>query len=160
LLQDNQRYLFCVTATSQTIFLAYDTQTKYDQIELIQKQPIGPIKNADAWSLGFEGNPVPAIGVKTFAAAEAGILETNSVEANVYPNPAKDQVIVSIKGYTGDAAMTVTDLAGKTVMNTTVTTDANGKVKVNTAELNNGMYIINLQMTDGTVSKVNVVINK
>jgi hypothetical protein len=160
LLQDNQRYLFCVTATSQTIFLAYDTQTKYDQIELIQKQPIGPIKNADAWSLGFEGNPVPAIGVKTFAAAEAGILETNTVEANVYPNPAKDQVIVSIKGYTGDAAMTVTDLAGKTVMNTTVTTDANGKVKVNTAELNNGMYIINLQMTDGTVSKVNVVINK
>ena len=90
----------------------------------------------------------------------SGILETNTVEANVYPNPAKDQVIVSIKGYTGDATMTVTDLAGKTVMNTTVTTDVNGKVKVNTAELNNGMYIINLQMTDGTVSKVNVVINK
>jgi hypothetical protein len=56
--------------------------------------------------------------------------------------------------------MTVTDLAGKTVMNTTVSTDANGKVKVNTAELNNGMYMINLQMADGTVSKVNVVINK
>ncbi len=160
LLQDDQRYLFCVTANSQTIFLAYDTKTKYDQLELIQKQPIGPIKNADTWSLGFEGNPVPAVGVKTFPAAEAGILETNTVEANVYPNPAKDQVIVSIKGYTGDATMTVTDLAGKTVMNTTVTTDANGKVKVNTAELNNGMYIINLQMTDGTVSKVNVVINK
>lgn len=160
LLQDNQRYLFCVTATSQTIFLAYDTQTKYDQIELIQKQPIGPIKNDVTWSLGFEGNPVPAVGVKTFPAAEAGILETNIIEANVYPNPAKDQVIVSIKGYSGEAVMTVTDLAGKMVMNTTVSTDANGKVKVNTAELNNGMYIINLQMADGTVSKVNVVINK
>jgi hypothetical protein len=160
LLEDNARYLFCATTSSTTIFMAYDTQTKYTQNTVLNAQPVGPIADAGAFNIGFEGDPVPAIGVKSYLAAEAGILETNTVEANVYPNPAKDQVIVSIKGYTGDAVMTVTDLAGKTVMNTTVSTDANGKVKVNTAELNNGMYIINLQMADGTVSKVNVVINK
>ncbi len=160
MLEDGARYLFCATTSSTTIFMAYDTQTKYAQNSALDAQPVGPIADAGTFSIGFSGDPVPAIGVKTYLAAEAGILETNTVEANVYPNPAKDQVIVAIKGYTGDATMTVTDLAGKTVMNTTVTTDANGKVKVNTAELNNGMYIINLQMTDGTVSKVNVVINK
>ncbi len=160
LLEDNARYLFCATTSATTIFMAYDTQTKYEQNQVLSLQPVGPIADAGTFSIGFTGDPVPAIGVKTFPAAEAGILETNTVEASVYPNPAKDQVIVSIKGYTGDAVMTVTDLAGKTVMNTTVSTDANGKVKVNTAELNNGMYMINLQMADGTVSKVNVVINK
>jgi hypothetical protein len=160
LLEDDARYLFCATTSSLTIFMAYDTQTKYEQNQVLSLQPVGPIADAGTFNIGFEGDPVPSIGVKTFPAAEAGILETNTVEANVYPNPAKDQVIVSIKGYTGNAVMNVTDLAGKTVMNTTVSTDANGKVKVNTAELNNGMYIINLQMADGTVSKVNVVINK
>ena len=160
LLEDNARYLFCATTSATTIFMAYDTQTKYEQNQVLSLQPVGPIADAGTFSIGFTGDPVPAIGVKTFPAAEAGILETNTVEASVYPNPAKDQVIVSIKGYTGDAVMTVTDLAGKTVMNSTVSTDANGKVKVNTAELNNGMYMINLQMADGTVSKVNVVINK
>lgn len=160
LLEDNARYLFCATTSSLTIFMSYDTQTKYEQNQTFDPQPVGPIADAGTFSIGFTGDPVPAIGVKSYLAAEAGILETNTVEASVYPNPAKDQVIVSIKGYTGDAVMTVTDLAGKTVMNTTVSTDANGKVKVNTAELNSGMYIINLQMTDGTVSKVNVVINK
>lgn len=160
LLEDNARYLFCATTSSTTIFMAYDTQTKYAQNTVLNDQPVGPIADAGTFSVGFTGDPVPAIGVKSYLAAEAGILETNTVEANVYPNPAKDQVIVSIKGYSGDAVMTVTDLAGKTVMNIAVSTDANGKVKVNTAELNNGMYIINLQMADGTVSKVNVVINK
>jgi hypothetical protein len=160
LLEDNARYLFCATTSATTIFMAYDTQTKYEQNQVLSLQPVGPIADAGTFSIGFIGDPVPAIGVKSYLAAEAGILETNTIEANVYPNPAKDQVIVSIKGYTGDAVMTVTDLAGKTVMNTTVSTDANGKVKVNTAELNNGMYMINLQMADGTVSKVNVVINK
>lgn len=160
LLEDNARYLFCATTSATTIFMAYDTQTKYEQNQVLSLQPVGPIADAGTFSIGFTGDPVPAIGVKSYLAAEAGILETNTIEANVYPNPAKDQVIVSIKGYTGDAVMTVTDLAGKTVMNTTVSTDANGKVKVNTAELNNGMYMINLQMADGTVSKVNVVINK
>lgn len=160
LLEDNTRYLFCATTSSTTIFMSYDTQTKYTQNTVLNEQPVGPFADAGTFSLGFIGDPVPAIGVKSYLAAEAGILETNTVEANVYPNPAKDQVIVSIKGYTGDAVMTITDLAGKIVTNTTVSTDANGKVKVNTTDLNNGMYIINLQMADGSISKVSVVINK
>ncbi|TXI87269.1 MAG: T9SS type A sorting domain-containing protein [Crocinitomicaceae bacterium] len=160
MMEDDQRYLFCVTTTSTTVFLAYDTETKYDQLDLLNPQPIGPIKNGDTWSIGFEGNPVPAMGVKTFLAAEAGIMETNTVQASVFPNPAKDQVNVVINGFNGDAVMTVTDLAGKTVMNQTITINENGQAKVNTASLTNGMYLFNLEMANGTVSKFNVVVNK
>lgn len=160
LLEDNQRYLFCVTTTSTTVFLAYDNETKYDQLDLLNPQPIGPIKNGDTWSIGFEGNPVPAMAVKTFLAAEAGIMETNTVQASVFPNPAKDQVNVVINGFNGDAVMTVTDVAGKTVMNQTITINENGQAKVNTASLTNGMYLFNLEMANGTVSKFNVVVNK
>ena len=160
LLEDNARYLFCATTSSTTIFMAYDTQTKYAQNLVLDAQPVGPIADAGTWSVGFTGDPVPAVGVKTYLAAEAGILETNTVDATVYPNPAKDQVMVAINGFSGDASMTVTDLAGKVVMVKSVTTDLNGKVKVNTSELNNGMYIFNIQMANGNVSKVNVVINK
>lgn len=163
LMEDNQRYLFCMTTFSADfkVFHAYDTQVKYDQIEITQNQPLAPINNGgETWGLGFAGRPIPSIGVKTFEAAEAGIAENKIVEASVYPNPAKENVTISVKGFKGDAQMTVTDVAGKVVINKAVSTDDAGKIKVNMNELNNGIYVFNLQLADGTVSKFNVVINK
>ncbi len=165
MMEDDQRYLFCMTTFSATfkVFHAYNSSIKYDQIELAENQPLSPINNggeATQWGIGFASRPIPAIGVKTYEAAEAGIFETNTVEASVYPNPAKETVTISIKGFKGDAKMTVTDVAGRIVINKTVTTDEAGKVKVNMNELNNGIYVFNLQMADGTVSNFNVVISK
>lgn len=164
-MEDDQRYLFCLTTFSSDfkVFHAYNTQIKYDQVELIENQPLAPINNGgapDQWGLGFASRPIPAIGVKTFPAAELGLVEDKLVEASVYPNPAKETVTISIKGFKGDAQMTVTDVAGKVVIKRDVTTDEAGKVKVNMNDLNNGMYIFNLKLADGTVSKFNVVINK
>lgn len=157
--EDDQRYLFCVKTFTEEVFLAYDTQTKYAQLDVIDPQPRGPIQIGTDWGIGFTGSPVPAIGVKTFVNTSS-IAENKLADATVFPNPAKENVTVSIKGFTGDAYMTVTDVAGKTVINRTITTDANGNVKVNTSELNNGMYIFNLELKDGTAAKFNVVINK
>lgn len=160
MMEDDQRYMFCMKTNTAAVFFSYDTETGYDQQERINRQPLTPLNNATSWSPGFVGRPIPSIGVKTFKAAEAGILETNLVEAKVFPNPAKNNVSVVVSGFTGDAKVTATDLAGKAVMNLTVTTDANGKAELNTSELNNGMYIFSMEMSNGTVSKFNVVINK
>lgn len=165
MMQDNQRYLFCMTTFSADykVFHAYNTQIKYDQIELTQNQPLSPINNggeANGWGIGFASRPIPAIGVRTFKASELGIADNKMVETSVYPNPAKETVFISVKGFTGDAQMTVTDVAGKVVINQKVSTDDAGKIKVNMNQLTNGMYVFNLQLADGTVSKFNVVINK
>lgn len=159
--QDNQRYLVCVRSTNQDLYLGYDSQTKYDQITELYLQPLYPIQDGSQWYLsGFTGGVVPTIGIKTVPVASLGIAENTLVETTVYPNPAKDAVNINIKGYAGDAVVTVTDIAGKIVMNSTITVDAVGSFKVNTAELTNGMYIFNLTLNNGSASKVNVVINK
>jgi hypothetical protein len=158
-LLDNQRYLFCSTTTNTTVFLSYDTQTKYEELEAIDAQPTQAIESDGAWSLGFVGGDVPSIGVDLMPAAELGIFENNAVEANSFPNPAVDKITVQVAGFAGDAAVTVTDLSGKVVMTKDVTV-VNGQFNLNVTGLNSGMYVFNMTMADGKSSKFNVVINK
>ena len=163
-LENNQRYLFCTQTSDPLVYFGFDNVIDYSYVSDTERQPLHPLHGpntagTNAWfSLGF--GRTPAIGLKTFPAAELGILETNTVAASVYPNPAKDVVTIAFNGFNGDAQLTVTDLAGKTVINKNVTVTADGQLKVNVPELNNGMYIFNMQLGDGTVSKFNVVINK
>ncbi len=156
---DNQKYLFCITTSNTEVFLGYDSDTKYTMNEEEYKQPYSPMKIGSSWSLGFVGLPIASIGIKTIPVAELGVLETNTVQASVYPNPANDIVNIAIAGFVGDASLTVTDITGKIVMKDTISTNASGKATVNTSELTKGLYIFNLQMTDGTVSNINVAIN-
>ncbi len=158
-MQDNQKYLFCITTANEEVFLGYDNNTKYTLNDFHFRQPLSPMKIGADWSLGFAGLPIASIGVKTFPIAELGVLETNTVQASVYPNPANDVVNIAIAGFVGDANLTVTDVTGKIVMTESISTNAVGKASVNTSELKSGLYIFNLQMTDGTVSNINVAIN-
>ena len=158
-LVDNQKYLFCMTTTNEDVFLGYDSDIKYALNEFTFRQPLSPMQIGANWSLGFVGNPIASIGVKTFPIAELGVLETTTVKASVYPNPANDVVNIAIAGFVGDANLTVTDVTGKIVMTETISTTASGKATVNTSALKSGLYIFNLQMTDGTVSNINVAIN-
>ncbi|MDD2982197.1 MAG: T9SS type A sorting domain-containing protein [Crocinitomicaceae bacterium] len=158
-LVDDQKYLFCITTSNQDVFLGYDSNTKYQMNEDEYKSPYSPMKIGAAWSLGFVGLPIAAIGIKTFPIAELGVLETTTVQASVYPNPANDIVNIVVAGFVGNANLTVTDITGKIVMTEAISTNAAGKASVNTSELTPGLYIFKLQMNDGTVSNINVAIN-
>lgn len=156
---DNQKYLFCITTTNADIFLGYDSGINYELNQNELKDIHSPIKNGADWRIGFVGNPVSSIALKTFPIAELGVLETTTVQASVYPNPANDVVNIAIAGFVGDANLTVTDITGKIVMTEVISTNAAGKASVNTSSLKTGLYIFNLQMADGTVSNINVAIN-
>ena len=158
-LVDNQRYLFCITTTNPDVFLGYDNNTKYALNEREFRDIYSPMKIGATWGLGFAGLPIASIGIKTFPIAELGVLETTTVQASVYPNPANDVVNIAIAGFVGDANLTVTDITGKIVMTEAISTNAAGKASVNTSSLKTGLYIFNLQMADGTVSNINVAIN-
>jgi hypothetical protein len=158
-LENNQRYLFCATTTNTTVFLGYDTRTKYELLEGIDLQPTMAIESDGSWFLGFNGGDVPAIAADLMPAAEVSTFETSMVEANSFPNPAKDKITIQVAGFNGDANVTVSDLAGKVVMTESVNV-INGQFNLNVNGLNSGMYIFNMSMNDGKSSKFNVVVNK
>jgi hypothetical protein len=163
-MENNQRYLFCVQTTVPHIYFGYDDDIQYefmtDSLGQIYHPVFGPnTANGFSW-FGKGINRAPALGLKVFPATELGLNEVTEANASVYPNPAKDIVTVLVKGFQGESKLVVTDIAGKIVFNNNVNIDAAGKTSVNLAGLNNGMYIFNLQMQDGTNSTFNVVIQK
>lgn len=159
-LEDNQRYLFCVTSSTELVFLGYERTTKYEAVEAEDDQPTQTIVASGANSFGFQGGDVPTIGVRTFPIAELGVADIKQIEAAAFPNPANSDITVRVKGYKGAASLTVTDVAGKVVVANDVTIAADGSFNMNVSELNNGMYIFNLIYADGNNSKFNVVVSK
>lgn len=160
MMEDNQRYLFCVTSYTETIFLGYDRETKFETVEANDDQPTQVVISNGSYNFGFQGGDVPTIGVKTYPASEAGIKEVKEVESAAFPNPAQKEVTVKVQGFNGDAELTIVDLSGKVISTKSVKIGNNNEFKVAVNELNNGMYIFNLKMNDGTSSKFNVLISK
>lgn len=160
ILEDNQRYLFCITTFGSDFFIGYDTDTKYDWTlnAATSPQPFTLINVAQTdWFTGFTSGVVPSIGVNMFPAEELTINE-NVVEANAYPNPSKDVITVKVNA-SGDATLKVTDLAGRTVSNGTVKIN-NGQFTTNVSGMNTGTYVFSLEFANGTSSRFNVVVTK
>jgi hypothetical protein len=157
-MEDGQRYLFCVQTFNTGVFFGYDEQSRYVLNMDQYLQPIYPIEN-DAQFLagGFVSNAVPALAVKMFDASDAAVNE-NVIETSSYPNPAKDIVTVKVN-VSGKADLTITDLAGRTVSTGEVTI-ANGQFTANVAGFNAGTYVFSLNYADGTSSQFKVVVTK
>jgi hypothetical protein len=78
----------------------------------------------------------------------------------VSPNPAAEQVTITLKENSGDATVSVLDLTGKEVFQSPVNS-ANGSqnITVNTSTFANGMYIVNVSTNGITSSKKFIVRN-
>lgn len=159
LLEKDASYLVCLTAYDENIFIGYDNETKYDFYNSIAQRYISPIADGATWyAAGFNGGPVPSLTLRLFTPSEVGLATQDKlVEATVYPNPAKDFLNVSVSNYNGNADLTITDIAGKTVLSQAMSL-VNGNAVVNTANLTSGMYIVKMQLADGSQVKKNVVI--
>lgn len=59
------------------------------------------------------------ISFRTATNGISGIKHTTS-DINIYPNPAKDQATVSIIGINGEVALTIVDMSGRIVKESTV----------------------------------------
>jgi hypothetical protein len=157
-MEDDQRYLFCAQTFNVTVFLGYDTESKYTQNENEDLQPLYPVESDGTYSAGgFTGGDVPALAVRVFDAADLTINE-NVLEASSFPNPAKDVVTVKVST-SGTAVLTITDLAGRTVATQDVTI-ANGQFAANVAGFNAGTYVFSLAYANGANSQFKVVVTK
>ncbi len=84
----------------------------------------------------------------TYVCPAAGIGEVTSVALALYPNPASD--ILTIETETIGAAITITDLTGRTVMTATAT---DGKTTLNISHLSAGSYIVRVGDRVGKIIK-------
>ncbi len=88
----------------------------------------------------------------------AGLIETNQIGLNIYPNPSSDIVNVSFEGKGSNYEIAVTDLAGRTVHNQIID-NAEGlqNIIISVKDLRAGNYIVTLK-TESLVSTQKLII--
>lgn len=157
LMVDNQRYLFCLqTFETATISFGYDNTINYDGNEGIYRQPVAPVHVDGQWySGGWSGASAPALSLKTFDPAEVGITDADILVGGAFPNPTTDAVTITVNA-AGAATLNVTDISGKIVMNSLVDLGT-GSTKVNTSQLEAGVYVFTVIMENGKTAQFNLV---
>jgi hypothetical protein len=156
-LENNQKYLVCVTAYQPLLYLAYSTRDVYDQNVEADGETRFPAFRDDASinaGAGFDIAPSIAVRVNT----ELSTNETSAIDASAYPNPAKDVITVKVNA-SGNAALKVTDMAGRQVLSETVVIEG-GKFTAHIADMKAGSYIFSLSFENGTTSQFKVVVSK
>jgi hypothetical protein len=97
ILQDNKRYLTCITTVNPNIYLGCDVNTNYVWNESYYLQPMFPISNDGTFfAAGFGADIVPAIAIKIMNSNEVGTEELTSEKIEIYPNPTFDEL--NVKG--------------------------------------------------------------
>ena len=155
-LEDNQRYLACVQTVNTNVYFGHDN-TNYTWNTDYYLQPSCPIENDGAYfALGF-GSDIPnALGIKVTEAV-ASTDELDNLKVLAYPNPAMNSVTISLKA-SGKIALTVTDISGKIVLNSTELL-LNEKAEIDISTLESGVYLLKIITNDGQTSQINVVKN-
>lgn len=153
ILQDNQKYLFCLQ-TYNTEFYYGAEKVDFNANVAIYDLPVSPINIDGTWYSG-QGWSNAAIAIGAKIASNVGLEEFISVQGSAYPNPANDNVTVSVSAK-GNANLTITDISGRTTYNGALDLTT-GKANVDMSNLETGMYIFNVTFENGQKSQFNVV---
>lgn len=161
LLEDNQKYLVCIVNRAEPIRFGYDNAVDFNgtiQHYGMLTNPLyaSPNSNPSPWfGGGFGPDLTPAFALHAVDVATASVGSLLSLEGKAYPNPSSDEVrmIISLDG---KAVVSVTDLAGRTVSTHDVTFMSN-QASISIADLQTGMYVINVAYENGSKSTFNVV---
>lgn len=81
-----------------------------------------------------------------FAGLSVNNLISSKLELSVYPNPATENIFVSLNSNVKLAQVTISNLAGKTLINTEITADN----KLDVSSLPMGMYLLTIATSNGS----------
>jgi hypothetical protein len=155
-LTDNDRYLACVQTVNTNVYFGHDN-TNYTWNTDYYLQPICPNENDGTYYTNGFGLDIPnALGIKVMEPVTSANELTN-VKILAYPNPAINSITISLKA-TGEIALTVTDISGKIVLNSTELL-LNEKAEIVISTLESGLYLLKIRTNDGQTSQINVVKN-
>jgi hypothetical protein len=154
-LEDNQRYLACVQTVNLNLYMGHENGTNLTWNEAYYLQPMAPNESDGTWYAAGFGSDLPSSLAIAVGDNDVNVAELNTVDGKAFPNPANDVVTVAIEGE-GTAQLTVTDVAGKVAMATTLNLAA-GQDNVNINALQSGLYIFNVTLENGKTAQFNVV---
>ena len=150
---DDQRYLTCLTTFNPNLSFGYDNSLNYDANYSIYLQPVSPLQIDGTWYSGWSGISALSLGLKMVD--NVGIEEISDVAGRAYPNPAVDNVTIDVDGE-GSAVLVVSDIAGKIAFSNQVNLNG-GKSIVDISSLDNGVYMFNVTLENGSASTFSVV---
>jgi hypothetical protein len=155
-LTDNDRYLACVQTVNTNVYFGHDN-TNYTWNTDYYLQPICPNENDGTYYTNGFGLDIPnALGIKVMEPVTSANELTN-LKILAYPNPAMNSVTIALKA-SGKIALTVTDISGKIVLNSTELL-FNEKAEIDISTLESGVYLLKIRTNDGQTSQINVVKN-
>jgi hypothetical protein len=155
-LTDNDRYLACIQTVNTNVYFGHDN-TNYTWNTDYYLQPICPNENDGTYYTNGFGLDIPnALGIKVMEPVTSANELTN-VKILAYPNPAMNSITIALKA-SGKIALTVTDISGKIVLNSTELL-FNEKAEIDISTLESGVYLLKIRTNDGQTSQINVVKN-
>lgn len=108
--------------------------------------------NMHAVAVLIDQNTGEVVNAKEISLATLGLAEAQTINMEVYPNPASDVVNVKFEGQ-GDYTVSIIDLAGRTVASKVVTGAGATAVEVPVAGLVAGNYMVSIANETGSYTQ-------
>ena len=93
------------------------------------------------------------LSATAYVGTDAELLAANKIL--IFPNPAHQEVNIALQDIQGVANITVYNMAGQAITKTTAT----GLARINTSEYTAGVYIVNVQTSEGVYNGKVVISN-
>lgn len=118
----------------------------------IIEQDIWPIADAAALTTVVQGH-----GGVLKACPATSVAQNSDNQLTVYPNPANDNVVISLPSDVNysNLQVTVYDMLGN-IVSTKNVNDSDVKVEMNVAGIESGLYIVRLENTNGVVGQTRI----
>lgn len=158
-LEDNQRYLFCVNTFNEEVYFGHDSNRDYIFNLDYYLQPMFPVGSNGSYNPnGFGAETVAAVTVDFIDAAQVNLEnEKSAIKMNAYPSPASDVLNIDFNKNEVNK-VEVINMMGQTVVAQDVKVNAE-TAKVNVANVENGVYIVKIHLTNKLTHTMQVVVN-
>jgi len=158
-LQDNMRYLFCITTTNANLNLAFaSSSVDYTSTQALMLQPITPLFNAANFFVAGFGYDVAAAHAVQLVDITVGTDNTDRVDITPYPNPTRDFIAIPYAGSAASATIHIYDLTGRLVKSVNANYGGDNMIQIDMNGVTNGSYVFNMQFNDNTSSTFKVVV--
>jgi hypothetical protein len=159
-LENNQRYLFCVTTSNPAVRIGHAPSTVlYERANLVSDQPLTTVANAtNIFLAGWASGDQAGFGIK-FEDLTVGLEETSKEEITPYPNPTHQFVNLPYAGSAATANLMIYNVDGKLAASERINFNGNNFFQVDVANLPSGTYVFNLQFDNNTTSAFKVVVS-
>ncbi|MFM7728178.1 MAG: T9SS type A sorting domain-containing protein, partial [Flavobacteriales bacterium] len=143
-LEDDVRYLFCVSTAATNVYVGFSTEHDYDERLNYSLEPVGPISDNGTWySAGFGTDVVPCLLAK-LTDVSLGVNDQNltSSELAAFPNPSATFIQVPL-GKEDWNSLEMYDQKGMMVSSRSLDSVKNN-VRIDVNNMQNGLYTIRL----------------